>query len=163
MLGLKLIHVSKRHYSYITNPMELRESCNNTHVHGSFRHRNMFVAILHQGPLLVTWFNFIPSKENNHMPSEVWDEITFPFPNFKWFHSTFLNGYNYLSILELKLIHVSKRVPRRHNASVIIFKNRWISPLVARAEYTRKSKSVPWKLIFLGHIFSQSVTTALAT
>ena len=50
----------------------------------------------------------------------VWDEITYPFPNFngatievwdgyKQFHCTIYIGCNYLSMLGLKLIHVSKR------------------------------------------------------
>ena len=30
-----------------------------------------------QGPLLLTWINFDP-----RIPSKVWDEITYPFPNF---------------------------------------------------------------------------------
>ena len=64
------------------------------------------------------------------MPSKKVDEITYPFPNFntstvaplkskrQWLHrwslekvkkfrSTFYNGCDYLSILELKLNHVS--------------------------------------------------------
>ena len=32
------------------------------------------------GPHLLTWINFNPSKD--HIPSKVWDEITYPFPNF---------------------------------------------------------------------------------
>ena len=58
----------------------------------------------------------------NYMPSKVWDEITYPFPNYtaanRWsfgmdkkLHLTFYNGCNYLSILGLKLNHVSKRPP----------------------------------------------------
>ena len=40
-----------------------------------------------QGPfanmVLLTWFNFflIPVWISNHMPSKMWDEITYPFPN----------------------------------------------------------------------------------
>ena len=37
---------------------------------------------IHQGPLLLTWFNFNPSMDNNHMPSIVRDGITYPFLNF---------------------------------------------------------------------------------
>ena len=54
---------------------------------------------------------------NNHMPSQVWDEITYPFPSSgidKEFHSILYNGCNYLSMLGLKLIHDSKRVPGSH-------------------------------------------------
>ena len=55
------------------------------------------------------------------MLSQVWDEITYPFPNFngctmevwEWISNfiphTLYNGCNYLPMLGLKLIHVSKR------------------------------------------------------
>ena len=55
------------------------------------------------------------------MPSNVWDGITYRSPNFNgctvdvWelikltFHPTLYNGCNYLTMLGLKLIHVSKR------------------------------------------------------
>ena len=33
-------------------------------------------------PILPIGINFIPSMENNHMTSKVWDEITYPFSNF---------------------------------------------------------------------------------
>ena len=56
------------------------------------------------------------------MPSNMWDEITYPLPNLngvslgldKLFHPTSYNGYNYLSMLRLKLIHVSKRGPMKY-------------------------------------------------
>ena len=53
------------------------------------------------------------------MPSKMWDEITYPFLNFnvctvevyEWMSNfTLHNGCNYLSMLGLKLIHVSKWV-----------------------------------------------------
>ena len=53
---------------------------------------------------------------SNHMPSKVWDEITYPFLNF---HPTFYNGCNYLSMLGLKLNHVIKRGPRRYETTAI--------------------------------------------
>ena len=72
-----------------------------------------------QWPLSLTWFKSNPSMDK-HMPSKVWDEITYPFPNFngcivevwEWIsnvtpHSN--NGCNYLSMLGLKLIYVGKR------------------------------------------------------
>ena len=53
-----------------------------------------------------------------HWPSNVWDEITYLFPNFngctwslgmdKKFHPALHNRCNYLSMLGLKLTHVSK-------------------------------------------------------
>ena len=55
------------------------------------------------------------------MPSHVWNDITYPFTNLavhrtplgldQSFHHTLYNGCNYLSILGLKLIHVSKEGP----------------------------------------------------
>ena len=55
------------------------------------------------------------------MPRKVWDEITYPFPKFNgsllkfgneylFIYNTFYNGFNYVSMLGLKLNHVSKRV-----------------------------------------------------
>ena len=57
------------------------------------------------------------------MYNKVWDKIIYPFPNCngatvevlewdRWFHPTLYNGCNYLSMLGLKLNHVSKRGPR---------------------------------------------------
>ena len=34
------------------------------------------------GPLLLSWLTLIPAWISNHMPNKVWDEITYPFPNF---------------------------------------------------------------------------------
>ena len=64
------------------------------------------------------------------MLGKVWDEITFPSINYgatveigmdKQFHPTLYNGHNYLSVVGLKLNHVSKRGPWRHvrNCEVI--------------------------------------------
>ena len=55
------------------------------------------------------------------MINKVWDEITYPFPNFnrwslgmdKWIHPTLDNGCNYLSMLGLKLNHARKRSPQK--------------------------------------------------
>ena len=33
-------------------------------------------------PILQTWINFIPTWISNDMPSKVWDESIYPFPNF---------------------------------------------------------------------------------
>ena len=57
------------------------------------------------GPLLSKWSTFNPAWINNHMPSKVWNEITYPFPNLidctislfgmdTSFRSTFYNGCN---------------------------------------------------------------------
>ena len=40
------------------------------------------VMCIEQGPLLLTWIILISAWISNHMPSKVWDEITFPFLNF---------------------------------------------------------------------------------
>ena len=58
----------------------------------------------------------ISTSISNHMPNKVWDEIAYHFPNFNGttvaqFRSTLHDGYNYLSMLGLKLLHVSKRDP----------------------------------------------------
>ena len=56
---------------------------------------------------------------SNYTQYKVCDEITYPFPNFngslgmdKWFHPTFCWTRDYLSVLGLKLILISKRGPR---------------------------------------------------
>ena len=36
----------------------------------------------HLGPLLLTWINFIPAWISYHLPSKVWDEITYAYSNF---------------------------------------------------------------------------------
>ena len=68
------------------------------------------------GPFYKHGLTWIPSWISNHTPSKVWDEITYPFLNFNGatvevlqFLPTLYNGCNYLSMLGLKLIHVSKR------------------------------------------------------
>ena len=73
--------------------------------------------------LIIAWMS-------NHMPSKVCDEITYSFPNFngslgidKWFHTILYDGCNYLSMLGLKSIHVSKRGPRTSRVSVNLVEN----------------------------------------
>ena len=77
------------------------------------------------GALSLIWFNLIPAWISNHIHYKVWDEITYSFPNFNgctvevWerinnFNPHFIMGGNYLSMLGLKLIHVSKRGHRYH-------------------------------------------------
>ena len=73
--------------------------------------------------LLLTGLNLIPAWINNYILYNVWDEITYPFPNFnggrvrEWI-SHFIPLYwtrkYYLSMLGLKLSHVSKRGHRCH-------------------------------------------------
>ena len=47
-----------------------------------------------------------------NLPSKMWDEITYPFPNFNCFtHYLLYNGCYYLCMMGLKFIHVSKRGP----------------------------------------------------
>ena len=55
-------------------------------------------------------FNLISAWISNYMANKVWDEITYPFLNFNGATSPAVyNGCNYLSMLGLKLNHVSKR------------------------------------------------------
>ena len=74
------------------------------------------------GPFTNNGSTLIPAWISNNMPSKMWDEITYSYPNFngctvevweldKWFHLTLYNTWNYLSMLGLKLIQVSKRGP----------------------------------------------------
>ena len=66
----------------------------------------------------------IPTWISNHIPSKVWDGITYPFPNFNgatvevwgWisnFIAHLILDVNYLTILGLQLIHVCKRDPKQ--------------------------------------------------
>ena len=50
----------------------------------------------------------IPRRVTNYMPSKVWDEMTYPFPNFNTIEFW---ECNYMSLLWSKLIHFSKRAP----------------------------------------------------
>ena len=85
------------------------------------------------GPFYYHGLTLISAWKSNPMSSKVWDEITYPFSNFndlplkfgngldKLFHSALYNGCNvsYLSMLGLKLIHVSKKGPWWINRSTI--------------------------------------------
>ena len=76
----------------------------------------VFLLIIwcHQG-LLLTLF---PARISNCAHYKLWDEITYPFPNFngwgmhKWFHPTLYRTCDFLSMNGLKLTHVSKKWPR---------------------------------------------------
>ena len=90
------------------------------------------------------------------MPSKMWDEITYPFLNFNG--ATLYNGCNYLSMLGLKLNHVSKRGhwwlakhPLKTNGSLA---NRQLTSLI---------KEVDKRLLEFRHTGGQSdaVTTTL--
>ena len=81
--------------------------------------------------------------KSNYIHHKVWDEITYPIRNFngctvevwekdKQFHPTLYNGCNYLSMLGLKLNHVSKRAPS-------IFGHQWFRVIYV----TRKSSIKP--------------------
>ena len=73
------------------------------------------------GPLLLTWLKFNPSV-SNYIKYKAWDDITYPFPNFngatvevwEWInniHPILYWACDYLSMMGLKLIHVSRRGP----------------------------------------------------
>ena len=81
----------------------------------------------HLWPLLQTWIN--SAWVSYHMPSKMWDEITYPFPNFngatteawEWI-SNFISLYNrcdYLSMEGIRLIHVIKKDHRGWNTMYI--------------------------------------------
>ena len=62
------------------------------------------------------------------MPSKVWGEITYPFPNFNWYTIEWIRHFIplfivdvYLSMLALKLIHVRKRGPNGQNWFEVFF------------------------------------------
>ena len=84
-------------------------------------------------PLLLTWFNFNPSWK-----SVGWSYLFIPklqrlhFWSLgldKKFHSTLSNGCNYLSMLRVKLNHVSKRGPW------------WIYKVISRKETSQSANS----------------------
>ena len=62
-------------------------------VFGCHTHRNF--ALFHQnslGPFYWHGFTLIPAWISNHTPSKMWDEITYPFPNFNIVPLKFGNG-----------------------------------------------------------------------
>ena len=78
-------------------------------------------SILPVDPLL-TFSKLNPPWVRDHMPGQVCNEISYPFPNFngctvfgmnQLSHPTLNNGCNYLSVLRLKLINVNKRCQGR--------------------------------------------------
>ena len=89
---------------------------NNSHLTGAY--------VPHLGPLTLTWFNFNPSRDKKlHPPWNVeWNYSSIPkhqrcnrwsLGMDKLFHPTLYNKHNYLSLLGLKLKHITKRGPRR--------------------------------------------------
>ena len=74
---------------------------------------------------LLTWFNLNPAWISIYINYKVWDEISYPFPNFngctvevyEWISNFILHFYSacdYLSVLGLNLNRVSKKDPRWH-------------------------------------------------
>ena len=132
---------------------------------------------LPQEPLLPTWINFDPAWISNYIHYEMWNEITYPLPNFNgctvevWElvssfnpdftgHLTHYNGFDYLSMMRVKLIDVNKRgsrwediaardvatcIPKKITYEHIeSHKLTFLTPLVLRLEYFRLLK--PWPL-----------------
>ena len=92
------------------------------HIHSSFIPKRA----KYQRPLLLTWIHFNPSMDKPYLPqiNVEWNYLYIPKLQWlhrwslgmdKWFHPTLYNGRNYLSMLGLKLKHVSKRGPRAHH------------------------------------------------
>ena len=80
------------------------------------------LAVWHLDTLLLTQINTIPAWISNYIHYKVWDEMTYPFANLgmdKLFHPTLYCVCNQLSMLGLKLIHDSKRGPRKKNPPTI--------------------------------------------
>ena len=88
-----------------------------------------FLTLL--GTLLLTWINFNPSMDKySHAQLSVgWNCLSIP--KLQWLHHwslgmdtsfypTLYNGWNYSSMLGLKLHHVSKRAPRSPATMVVI-------------------------------------------
>ena len=51
--------------------------------HQSFPFTSLVKIVIFQlGPISLSWFKFNPGMAKNHMSSKVWDEVTYPFPNF---------------------------------------------------------------------------------
>ena len=59
---------------------------------------NPMIFLSNQGPLLLIWFTLFPAWISNHMPSKVWDEITYPFLNFNC--CTMVWYISYIAILK---------------------------------------------------------------
>ena len=72
-------------------------------------------------PLSPTCLNLIPVWISNYIHYTVWDEITYSFPNFNGAHTTLYQECDYLSMLGLKLNHVSKRGHRCPAANILTF------------------------------------------
>ena len=89
----------------------------------SYHRRSAQGVVDHQVPLLLTWFNFNPNMDKWLHHYKMWGEIMHQFLNFndatvevyEWISNFIphLTGTcDYLSMLGLKLIHVSKVGPR---------------------------------------------------
>ena len=83
------------------------------------RERLEYVCHFFQGPLLLTWFNFNPNMDYKHY--KVWDEKLLihsqtltPWSLWmgNWLYPTLYWACDYLYMLRLKLIYVSKNGPR---------------------------------------------------
>ena len=70
--------MTRNHLSYINNTMAVDDLV----TQGACASTVMVTASWHSlsSELLLTWIK--PNPSSNHMPSKVWNEINFPFPNF---------------------------------------------------------------------------------
>ena len=93
----KRVVVNLRHQDYfdglvqvcgnsISNVLELSQSCTKPLL---LWHMPVVIIMIHFIPWLVSrspfyywWLTFISTWISNHMPSKVWDETAYPFPNF---------------------------------------------------------------------------------
>ena len=96
----------------------------------AFWYRNAVCFVLYsRGPFYSHGLTLIPAWISMNISNKVWDEIV---PQIqwlhclslgmdKWFYPTLHNGCNYLSMLGLKLIHVSKHTPEHYVSTVFIY------------------------------------------
>ena len=81
------------------------------------------------GPFYLHGLTLISAWISNYIHYKLWDEITYPLLNFngtslgmnKWFHPTFYWACDYLSMLGLKLNHISKRGPKPNELVYCLF------------------------------------------
>ena len=91
------------------------------HVQNAFHCRWYVLIISYLGPFYLHELTLIPAWISIHMPSEVWDELTYPFPKFqrlnRWSQGMESNYTSYFTIdvilysyEDSSSNHVSKRV-----------------------------------------------------
>ena len=89
----------------------------------------------------------IPTWRSNHMANEMWDEITYPFPNFKvWQGQNILplimyNVYNHSSMLGLKL--------------------KWAIPLIVVSQHKIAGNNMCGQPLYWGHSSKYNINKSI--